>query len=124
MAVTEKSPAQAKAELVVTHLCDAPRELVWKAWTEAERLGQWWGAKDTSLEVVFFDLRPGGTFHYRSDYNGMILWGKFVYREIVPMDKVVFVSSFADSNTSYRIILQCPYREIWAGGTIRAISAN
>ena len=44
------------------------------------------------------DLRPGGIFHYRMRYiNGQDMWGKFVYREIVAPERLVFINSFSDA---------------------------
>ncbi len=42
------------------------------------------------------DLRPGGVFHYCMRYAGQDMWGKFVYREIVKPERIVFVNSFSD----------------------------
>jgi uncharacterized protein YndB with AHSA1/START domain len=84
-------------ELVITRTFNSPRELVWKAWTEPERLMQWWGPKGFKMTVAKMDLRPGGVFHYglRSE-GGQEMWGKFVYREIVEPDRMVFINSFSD----------------------------
>lgn len=81
----------------ITRVFDAPRALVFKAWTESERLAQWWGPKGFTLVVGTLDLRPDGGFHYcmRSP-DGHEMWGKFVDREITPPDRLVFVNSFAD----------------------------
>src|SRR3712207_7832390 len=46
---------------------EAPRELVWRAFAEAEGLAQWWGPRWFTLTVFGFEFRPGGTFHYRLD---------------------------------------------------------
>ncbi|MGH6832455.1 MAG: SRPBCC domain-containing protein, partial [Methyloceanibacter sp.] len=54
-----KQPAE--FEFVIMRIFDAPRERVWKAWTEAERLGKWWGPKGFDIVSVKLDLRPGGT---------------------------------------------------------------
>jgi len=51
-------------EFVITRTLDAPREVVFKAWTEAERLAQWWGPKGCAIEVGKLEVRPGGTFLY------------------------------------------------------------
>ncbi len=76
----------------------APRDLVWRAWTEREHLLRWFGPKAFTMEHASQDLRPGGTFHYRlRSPEGAEVWGKFVYREIVPAEKLVWVSSFSDS---------------------------
>ena len=93
-------PTESAAEpyaLVIERIFDAPRELVWKAWTEPARLAQWWGPKGFDMQVARMDFRPGGVFHYsmRSP-AGQELWGKFVYREIVAPERLVFINSFAD----------------------------
>ncbi|MES2704463.1 MAG: SRPBCC family protein [Bacteroidota bacterium] len=77
---------------------DAPRELVFKAWTQAEHLAKWWGPKGFDLEVITLDVKPGGIFHYRMSANGQEMWGKFVFQEISAPGRLVFVSSFADKD--------------------------
>ncbi|MBW3624243.1 MAG: SRPBCC domain-containing protein [Armatimonadetes bacterium] len=98
-------PAPADREFVVTRDFDAPRDLVWRAWTEADRLMRWFGPKGFAMHVAEMDLRPGGAFHYglRSP-NGQEMWGKWVFREIAPPERLAFLASFADE----------------AGNTIRA----
>ena len=84
--------------LFLTRVVDAPRELVWKAWSEAEALAQWWGPKGFSTRVESFDFRPGGIFHYAIQTpDGGQMWGKFVYYEISPPERLIFVMSFADA---------------------------
>ena len=82
---------------VISRVFDAPRERVWKMWTETEHLKQWWGPKGFVVTHCTIDLRPGGIMHYclrAPDGNDM--WGKFVYREIVQPERLVFVNSFSD----------------------------
>ena len=84
---------------VITRVFDAPRELVFKAWTERERLMQWFGPKGFTLQVAKMDLRPGGIFHYSMlAPNGQEMWGKFVYREIVAPERIVLINSFSDKD--------------------------
>lgn len=84
-------------EFVLTRTFDAPRERVWKAWTEAARLKQWWGPKGFTVHTCKVDLRPGGVFHYGMKApDGGDMWGKFVYREITAPRKLVFIVSFSD----------------------------
>lgn len=85
------------AQFCIDRIVDAPRELVWKAYTEADRLAQWWGPKGFTMLDCRVDLRPGGLFHYgmRSP-DGFEMWGKFVFREIAPPGKLVYVVSFSD----------------------------
>jgi len=85
------------AELVIHRVFDAPRDLVFKAWTEAERLAQWWGPKGFALGVAKLDLRPGGTFHFSMKApDGTVMWARFTYREIHAPHRIVFVNSFSD----------------------------
>lgn len=82
---------------LLTRVFDAPRELVWEAWTEAERLERWWGPKRCRTSVIKLDLRPGGIFHHALHWpQGQDMWGKFVYREIAAPERLVLVNSFAD----------------------------
>jgi uncharacterized protein YndB with AHSA1/START domain len=96
--MSEEKITNQDSELVITRIFNAPRELVFKAWTELEHLKHWWGPKGFSLSVSKFDIRPGGVFHYcmRSS-EGQEMWGKFVYHEIVAPEKLVFVNSFSDA---------------------------
>jgi uncharacterized protein YndB with AHSA1/START domain len=98
MPLTETSAAPTNEDFVVTRTFDAPRALVWKAWTEPERLAQWWGPKGCTIRVVTLDVRPGGMFHYAMAYQpGQDMWGRFVYREIEAPERLVYVSSFSDA---------------------------
>lgn len=53
-------------DVVFERIFDAPRELVWKVYTEPERIARWWGTHGSTTEVVEMDLRPGGRWHYIS----------------------------------------------------------
>ena len=53
-------------DVVFERVFDAPRELVWKVYTEPERIARWWGTHDSRTEVVEMDLRVGGRWHYIS----------------------------------------------------------
>lgn len=83
-------------ELVITRTLEAPRELVFKAWSESERLAQWWGPKGWDIEVRQLEFRPGGRFHYRLSMKDGEMWGLFTYREIVAPERIVYASSFSD----------------------------
>jgi uncharacterized protein YndB with AHSA1/START domain len=95
-----KSTAAAKAadqEFIITRVFDAPRELVWQAFTEPERMRRWWGPKGFTVIAANMDLRPGGLYHYGMRApDGSTMWGKFVYREIVRPERIVLVNSFSD----------------------------
>lgn len=84
--------------LTITRTFDAPRELVWKAWTNPKHFIQWWGPKNFTTPTCKIDLRVGGKLFYcmRSP-EGQDLWATGVYKEINPPEKIVFSDSFADA---------------------------
>jgi uncharacterized protein YndB with AHSA1/START domain len=84
-------------DFVISRTFDAPRDLVWQTHTDCNHLKHWWGPKGFTVFSCKIDLRPGGIFHYglRSP-SGQDMWGKFVYREIVAPERLVFIVSFAD----------------------------
>lgn len=86
-----------KTDLIITRVFDAPQEHVWKAWTYPKVFTQWWGPKNFTTPVIEADLRVGGKYLYcmRSP-DGKDYWGTGVYREILPMEKLVMTDSFAD----------------------------
>ncbi len=85
-------------ELVITRTVNASREAVWRACSESDRLAKWWGPKGSALRILRLDFRPGGIFHYAFAFQpGHDLFGRFIYREIVPMEKIAFVSSFSNA---------------------------
>jgi uncharacterized protein YndB with AHSA1/START domain len=80
---------------------DAPRDLVFRAWTEADRLAAWFGPVGFTTFSSRLDLRPGGQFHYGMRApNGSEMWGKWVFREVKPPERLVFVASFSDEGAA------------------------
>lgn len=84
-------------ELIIVREFNAPRELVFDTFTKAEHLSKWWGPKGSRITILKADIKPRGTFHYElTAPDNSAMCGKFVYREIIRPEKIVFVSSFAD----------------------------
>lgn len=82
---------------VITRVLDAPRRLVWKAWSEAEQMQKWWGPKGCSISIANFEFRPGGFFHYAMRFsNGPPMWGRFLYRDIAAQERIVWLNSFSN----------------------------
>lgn len=76
---------------------DAPRDVVWAAFTERDRLARWWGPVGFTIIHCTLDLTPGGTFHFGMQApDGGEMWARFVYEEIVAPERLVYVSSFSD----------------------------
>jgi uncharacterized protein YndB with AHSA1/START domain len=87
-------PGMRRRQFSTTRVFDAPRELVWKAWTEPEQLAQWWGPRgiSTPLETIEVDLRPGGTFRMTmvSDADGTEFPTDMEFRQVVEPERLVF----------------------------------
>lgn len=101
----------AAKEFTISRAFNAPRDLVWKAWSEPERLAQWWGPKGCGLEVKTLDFRPGGIFHYSMKLpTDQTWWGRFTYREIEKPGRIVFVSSFSNEAGG---VARAPFSSTW-----------
>jgi uncharacterized protein YndB with AHSA1/START domain len=95
----EKAAGTAVEDFVISRVFDAPRELVWKVFSDPEHMKNWWGPKGFAVRFSRMEFRPGGSYHYcmRSP-DGHDMWGKFVYREIVAPERIVLVNSFSDEH--------------------------
>lgn len=83
--------SEADRELIMERDFDAPRALVWRAWTEPEHLPQWWGPRDFTITTLAIDVRPGGMWRYLmhapdgTDYDNRI-----TFREFTPPERIVY----------------------------------
>jgi uncharacterized protein YndB with AHSA1/START domain len=103
-------PVQAKP-FVISRTFNAPRDLVWKAWTEQERLAQWFGPKGMERFFGALDFRVGGTFHYGLKMpNGEAFYGLWKFLEITPTTKLKLESGFADKDKNY---VRHPMAPVW-----------
>src|SRR5438093_12929728 len=86
-------------EIAMTRLFDAPRKLVFDAWTKPELLKRWFGPPGWSLVICEIDLKVGGAYRYvwRREHDGTDMGMGGVYREIVPPERIVNTESFDDS---------------------------
>jgi len=88
----------AELELVITRILDAPRELVFKAWTEPDRVIRWWGPRGFTTAHYELDFRPDGAYRVcmRSP-EGTEHWQRGVCREVVEPERLVFTFAWEDS---------------------------
>lgn len=90
----------ARPNLHMQRTFDAPRDLVWKAWTSPETMVLWLGPVEWPAVHVTQDLRVGGAWRacLRSPDTGQDLWQGGVYREIVPPERLVFTFKWDDAH--------------------------
>jgi uncharacterized protein YndB with AHSA1/START domain len=101
-------------ELVVTRLIDAPRRLVFKAWTEPEHVARWWGPQGFTTTFCGMDIRPGGNFRFcmRSP-EGKDHCKRGVYCEIVAPERIVFTFAWEDAagNPGHELLTTVTFAE-------------
>jgi uncharacterized protein YndB with AHSA1/START domain len=105
--MTEAATAQ---EITITRVYDAPRELVWKAWTKPEELVEWWGPSgwSTPLDTVTMEVWPGGTFRLTSiSDEGAEMPVVGTYREVVEPE---------------RLVLEEPGEHAWHDGSVSTVT--
>ncbi len=91
------STSKEKKQLIITRLFNAPRALVWKAWTEPGYIKRWWGPKGFISPFARIDLRVGGVYLFcMQSPDGQDFWSTGVYRLVIPEEQIVISDSFAD----------------------------
>ena len=102
--------------LVITRIFDAPRELVFKAWTDPEHLVRWMGPRGFRSTVLRSELRPGGAYRiHMLGPEGDDHWTQGVFREIVEPERLVMAGSWADAQgnpTSPETLLTITFEEL------------
>src|SRR5207253_342189 len=85
-----KPARTSERELVTTYIFDAPRALVWKAWTDPKLIPRWWGPKRYTTTVEKMEVRPGGTWRFiQRDSEGNVYGFHGEYKEVVPPERIV-----------------------------------
>jgi uncharacterized protein YndB with AHSA1/START domain len=83
----------------ISRIFKAPRKLVWEVQTKPEHLAKWLSPEGFESIHANQDFRVGGIYHYGlRGPGGMEMWGKQVYREIVPLEKIVVIQTFSDKD--------------------------
>jgi uncharacterized protein YndB with AHSA1/START domain len=119
-------------QILITREFDAPKDLVWKAWTTPELVKRWWGAKRGEVRIAEIDLRVGGTWRYVSlTPDGFEVAFHGEYREIIPNERLVSTEAYEgvpdpdanatvntatfteeDGRTTLTILVEAPSKEI------------
>ena len=129
---TAKVTLPADKQILITREFDAPKELIWKAWTTPELVKQWWHANRGEMKVAEIDLRVGGTWRYVSvTDDGFEVAFHGEYREIEPYDRIVSTEAYegipnpdenatvntmtleeTDGRTIVKVLVDAPSKEI------------
>lgn len=99
MSEKNTSTTPEKHDLVVTRIFDAPVEAVWKAWTDADYVKQWWGADGFTCPLAEMDVREGGAslvcMRSPEDHD---MYNTWTYEHIVPEERLEFILHFTDEH--------------------------
>ena len=87
-----------KPGLTIVREFNAPKALVFDAFSTAEAFAEWWGPVGMPITVLHFDFKQNGKLHYKMEGKGQTMWGIFIYRNIVSPDLIEFVNSFSDES--------------------------
>jgi uncharacterized protein YndB with AHSA1/START domain len=88
-------------EIVFTRLFDAPRELVWEAWTDPQQVVQWWGPRGFTTTTHEMAVRPGGVWRFiMHGPDGTDYPNKIVYTEVVPPERLAYTHGADDGDES------------------------
>ncbi len=88
--------------IIISRVFDAPREMVWKAWTDEETIKKWWGPEGFTAPSIKVDLRVGGKYVFAmqgepgSQWEN-VMYSAGVYKEIVPNEKLIVTDYFSDA---------------------------
>jgi len=128
----------ADREIVSMRTINAPREQVWKAWTEPEHLAKWWGPKGFTNTIHEFDMRPGGTwrfvmhgpdgvdYHNESIFVEIVKSERIVFQHLKPMHKFQVTTTFEDLGDKTHLTFHMRFESAAECGKVRiyAIDAN
>ena len=95
-----------EAGLTITRVFDAPREQVWKEWTEPERFADWYGGAEAEVPVssVTMDVREGGAWRATMFAGGREIQWKGEYQEVVEPERLVFTVSDQPGDDAYELV--------------------
>ena len=85
-------------EIVVSRTFNAPRELVFGAWTDPKHIDNWWGPRAFTTKTISMDVRPGGVWLFTMHGMGMDFPNKIVYEEVIYPEKLVYMHGSGEEN--------------------------
>lgn len=95
--MTKDHTAKAHDELTLTRMIDAPRDLVFKAWTDPVQLARWWGPSGFTTTMKAWEARAGGAIHLEMNApDGAVYPMSGSFKEVIPPGRIVFTGSALD----------------------------
>jgi uncharacterized protein YndB with AHSA1/START domain len=114
-----------KQEILITREFDAPRELLFKAYTDPQLIPQWWGPRNLSTEVDKLDLRPGGQWRFLNrDAQGNEYGFHGVYHEVLAPERIIDTFEFEGLPEKGHVTLETMKLEELPGGRTRLIAQS
>ncbi len=102
--VINKSEAVSDRELSITRILNAPRELVWKVWTEPEHIKQWWGPNGFTSTIHKMDVKPGGEWLLiMHGPDGVDYPNKITYIEVKKPERLIYYHGDKDKPEFFRV---------------------
>lgn len=117
LASTSSQTGSEPAELTITREFNAPRTLLWKAWTDPRHLAQWWGPRGYTTPICEIDVRVGGALKLcmrPAQGNDILVRG--VFREVVENERLVF-TGIDDANPQSETVMTITFEDL--GGRTR-----
>jgi uncharacterized protein YndB with AHSA1/START domain len=114
-----------KQEIVITREFDAPRELVFKAFTDPTLIPQWWGPRSLSTQVDTMDVRPGGQWRFLNrDAEGNEYAFHGVYHEVRAPERIIDTFEFEGLPETGHVTLETMELEALPGGRTKLIAQS
>lgn len=105
--------AETKRELTITRTFDAPRDLVWRAWTDQKMLKRWWGPRGVTNPTCEWDAKPGGKIFIvmlagkeLGDFAGQEWPMNGTFEEVTPKDRIVYMSGALEDRKSSETLVK------------------
>lgn len=94
MTAPAKSETPAEREIVIRRTLNAPREAVFRAWTDPDQVVRWWGPNGFVTLTSEMDVRPGGVWRFvMQGPDGIDYPNRIVYREVAPPERLTYSQS-------------------------------